>query len=174
MLCVCSKPYISRTCQSRGRRELRSAGSRRACSPRRDERTDERSLVRPATSPTRGWAMGSGHSHGRSRGALASPSLREAGAARRAAPPEEDLRASGGGVRTGYSRLLKRAMERIQNLGTSARPPWHKPWMTKTAGERRAGGRSLRSSPRAGKPSAWRREAVDTASRQEVGGCPAR
>ncbi len=33
-------------------------------------------------------------------------------------------------------------------------------------------GRSLRSSPRAGKPPAWRREAVDTACRQEVGLCP--
>jgi hypothetical protein len=35
-------------------------------------------------------------------------------------------------------------------------------------------GRSLRSSPRTGKPSTWRREAVDTASRQEVDACPAR
>lgn len=117
--------------------------------------------------------MGSGHFHGRSRGALASPILREAGAARRAAPPEEDLRASGGGIRTGYSRLLKRTMERVQNLGTSVWPPWRKPGMTKTAGERCAGGRSFRSSPRAGKPPTWRREAVDTASRQEVGACPA-
>lgn len=35
-------------------------------------------------------------------------------------------------------------------------------------------GRSLRSSPRAGKPSAWRREAVGTDCRQEAGLCPAR
>lgn len=35
-------------------------------------------------------------------------------------------------------------------------------------------GRSLRSSPRAGKPPTWRREAVDTACRQEAGSCPAR
>ena len=34
--------------------------------------------------------------------------------------------------------------------------------------------RSLRSSPGTGKPSTWRREAVDTASRQEVDACPAR
>jgi group II intron reverse transcriptase/maturase len=35
--------------------------------------------------------------------------------------------------------------------------------------ERCSKGRSLRSSPRTGKPSTWRREAVDTASRQEEG-----
>lgn len=36
--------------------------------------------------------------------------------------------------------------------------------------DRRGRGRSLRSSPRAGKPSTWRRETVSEASRQEVGG----
>ena len=35
-------------------------------------------------------------------------------------------------------------------------------------------GRSLRSSPRAGKPSTWRRQAVGMVSRQEVGLCPTR
>jgi hypothetical protein len=35
-------------------------------------------------------------------------------------------------------------------------------------------GRSLRSSPRTGKPFTWRREAVDTDCRQEVDACPAR
>ena len=117
--------------------------------------------------------MGSSHNDGRSRGALALPIPSEAGAAQRAAPPERDLRASGGGFRTGYSRLLKRTMEHVWNLGTFAQPPWCESWMAKTAGERCAEGRSLRSSLRAGKPSTWRREAVDTGSRQEVGACPA-
>lgn len=45
--------------------------------------------------------------------------------------------------------------------------------MTKTAGEHHIKGRSLRSSPRVGKPSTWRRETVDTTSRQEVGTCSA-
>lgn len=40
--------------------------------------------------------------------------------------------------------------------------------------DRDDGGRSLRSSPRTGKPSTWRRKAVDTASKQEVGSCPMR
>lgn len=39
--------------------------------------------------------------------------------------------------------------------------------MTKATGERTSRGRSLRSSPRAGKPSTWRRETVNTVSRQE-------
>ncbi len=117
--------------------------------------------------------MGRDRQFGLSHGALALPILCEAGAAHRAAPPEEDLRALGGGIRTGYSRLLQRTMDRVWNLGTSARSPWLRPRMTKTAGDRRAEGRSLRSSPRAGKPLTWQREAVDTASRQEVGTCPA-
>lgn len=41
--------------------------------------------------------------------------------------------------------------------------------MTKATGDRRKRGRSLRSSPRAGKPLTWRREAVDTAGKQEAG-----
>jgi len=44
-----------------------------------------------------------------------------------------------------------------------------KPKMIETTDERRREGRSLRSSPRAGKPSTWRRETVGTAGRQEVG-----
>lgn len=40
--------------------------------------------------------------------------------------------------------------------------------------DRGDGGRSLRSSPRTGKPFTWRREAVGTASRQEVDLCPMR
>ena len=41
--------------------------------------------------------------------------------------------------------------------------------VTKATGDRRNEGRSLRSSPRTGKPSTWRREAVGTACRQEEG-----
>ena len=40
--------------------------------------------------------------------------------------------------------------------------------------ERARGGRSLRSSPRTGKPSTWRRQTVDTACRQEMDTCPTR
>lgn len=46
--------------------------------------------------------------------------------------------------------------------------------MAEATSDRDGEGRSLRSSPRAGKPPTWRREAVDTASRQEVDLCPAR
>ena len=41
--------------------------------------------------------------------------------------------------------------------------------VAKATGDRRNEGRSLRSSPRTGKPSTWRREAVGTACRQEEG-----
>lgn len=46
--------------------------------------------------------------------------------------------------------------------------------MTKATGERHGKGRSLRSSLRAGKPSTWRREAVDAAGKQEADTCPTR
>lgn len=46
--------------------------------------------------------------------------------------------------------------------------------MTEATSDRDDEGRSLRSSPGTGKPSTWRREAVDTASRQEVDPCPTR
>lgn len=45
-------------------------------------------------------------------------------------------------------------------------------WMAEATSDRGDRGRSLRSSPGTGKPSTWRREAVDTASRQEVDVCP--
>jgi hypothetical protein len=46
--------------------------------------------------------------------------------------------------------------------------------MAEATSDRGDGGRSLRSSPRTGKPFTWRRKAVGTASRQEVGLCPTR
>lgn len=46
--------------------------------------------------------------------------------------------------------------------------------MAEATSDRDGEGRSLRSSPGTGKPSTWRREAVDTASKQEVGPCPTR
>lgn len=46
--------------------------------------------------------------------------------------------------------------------------------MAEATSDRDRRGRSLRSSPRAGKPFTWRRKAVGTASKQEVGSCPAR
>lgn len=45
--------------------------------------------------------------------------------------------------------------------------------MAEAISDRDGRGRSLRSSPRTGKPSTWRRGAVHTASRQEVDLCPA-
>ena len=45
--------------------------------------------------------------------------------------------------------------------------------MAEATSDRDGRGRSLRSSPRTGKPSTWRRGAVDTACRQEVDSCPA-
>ncbi len=46
--------------------------------------------------------------------------------------------------------------------------------MAEATSDRDGRGRSLRSSPRTGKPSTWRRRAVDTACKQEVDFCPAR
>jgi hypothetical protein len=86
-----------------------------------------------------------------------------------------DLRAPEARIHTGYSRFLRRTMECVRNLGTSSRLPRRlAPRMIETADDRRDEGRSLRSSPRAGKPLTWRREAVDTVSRQEAGKCPTR
>jgi hypothetical protein len=81
----------------------------------------------------------------------------------------EDLRAPKARIHTGYSRFLIRTMECMRNLGTSLRPPRRPtPRMIETADDRHDEGRSLRSSPRAGKPLTWRREAVDTGSRQDA------
>lgn len=46
--------------------------------------------------------------------------------------------------------------------------------MAEATSDRDDEGRSLRSSPRTGKPSTWRREAVDTAGKQEADPCPTR
>ena len=46
--------------------------------------------------------------------------------------------------------------------------------MIEATDDRENEGRSLRSSPRTGKPSTWRRKAVGTDCQQEVGQCPAR
>jgi hypothetical protein len=86
-----------------------------------------------------------------------------------------DLRAPKAGIHTGYSRFLRRTMECMRNLGTSSWLPRRVALgMIETADDRRDEGRSLRSSPRAGKPLTWRRKAVDTVSRQEAGECPTR
>lgn len=87
------------------------------------------------------------------------------------------LRAPEARVHTGYSRLLRQMMEWVWNLGTLAWLPLTL-GMIKTADERRAKGRSLRSSLRMGKPSTHprnggRRKAVDTDLQQEVDLCPA-
>lgn len=81
------------------------------------------------------------------------------------------LRAPRVRVHTGYSRLLSQMMECAWNLGTFVRFPLR--GMIKTADDRRIKGRSLRSSLRTGKPSTWRREAVDRVLQQEVGSNPA-
>ena len=87
----------------------------------------------------------------------------------------KDLRSPKARIHTGYSRFLIRTMECVRNLGTSSRLPRRlTPRMIETADDRYDEGRSLRSSPRAGKPLTWRRKAVDTVSRQEAGKCPTR
>ncbi len=117
--------------------------------------------------------MGKGNNIALSRGVLALPILCKAGAVSYVtAPPENELRASGGRILTGYSRLLKRMMEHVWNLGTLVWLPLLQ-GMTKTADDRRTKGRSFRSSPGTGKPSTWRREAVDRMLQQEMGLCPA-
>jgi hypothetical protein len=87
----------------------------------------------------------------------------------------KELRSPKARIHTGYSRFLIRTMECVRNLGTSSwLPRLLAPRMIETADDRRDEGRSLRSSPRTGKPFTWRREAVDTVSRQEAGECPTR
>ena len=56
----------------------------------------------------------------------------------------------------------------------SSRSALRRAEMTEATGDRGDGGQSLRSSPRTGKPSTWRREAVDAVSKQGVDLCPAR
>ena len=121
--------------------------------------------------------MGKGNFFVLSRGVLALSILCKAGAAFVAAPPEEDLRASGGRICTGYSRLLKRMMEHVWNLGTLVWFPLLQ-GMIKTADDRHIKGRSFRSSLSAGKPrtcpsNGRRREAVDRILQQEMDLCPA-
>ena len=87
----------------------------------------------------------------------------------------KDLRAPEARIHTGYSRFLIRTMECVRNLGTSSQPPRRlMPRMIETADDRHDEGRSLRSSPRAGKPLTWRRKAVGAVSQQEAGKCPTR
>lgn len=69
----------------------------------------------------------------------------------------------------------QRLMTEPENpIPASGDPACRADQMTEATGDRVDRGRSLRSSPRAGKPSTWRREAVDTASQQGVDLCPAR
>jgi len=69
----------------------------------------------------------------------------------------------------------ERSLTEPENLVlASAHPAQRGAQMTEATGDREDEGRSLHSSPRTGKPFAWRREAVDTAGRQEVDACPAR
>ena len=59
-------------------------------------------------------------------------------------------------------------------LGNPPALPLPRERMAEATGERAKRGRSLRSSPRAGKPSTWRRQAVDTLCKQEMDACPTR
>ena len=77
------------------------------------------------------------------------------------------LRCAGVGFHTGYSRVLTRIKGTGWNQGTHAILPGSI-GMIQATDDRIAWGRSLRSSPRAGKPSTGRRETVDTVCRQEV------
>ena len=66
----------------------------------------------------------------------------------------------------------ERSVTKPKNLVVASGSFRHR--MAEVTSDRGDKGRSLRSSPRTEKPSTWRREAVDTASRQEVDACPAR
>lgn len=66
----------------------------------------------------------------------------------------------------------ERSVAEPKNLGIASGAFGHR--MAEATSDRDVRGRSLRSSPRTGKPFTWRREAVDTACRQEVGACPVR
>ena len=59
-------------------------------------------------------------------------------------------------------------------LGNPSALPSLRGRMAEATGERAKRGRSLRSSPRAGKPSTRRRQAVDTICKQEMDVCPTR
>ena len=65
----------------------------------------------------------------------------------------------------------KRSDTEPKNLVITSSVSKHR--MAEATSDRDNEGRSLRSSPRTGKPSAWRRKAVDTVSRQEADLCPA-
>ena len=64
--------------------------------------------------------------------------------------------------------------ERRWNLGTRPRCRLLRGRMAEATGDRAKRRRSLRSSPRTGKPSTWRRRAVDTPCKQEMDFCPTR
>jgi hypothetical protein len=66
----------------------------------------------------------------------------------------------------------ERELTEPENPTPASQPDWV--GMIEATDERENGGRSLRSSPGTGKPSTWRRKAVDIACKQEVDLCPAR
>lgn len=101
--------------------------------------------------------------------------IRTEGARRAARQPRHGLAWCRGRIPHGVKSAPKageRSVAEPKNLVTASGP--FGPRMTEATSDRDDEGRSLRSSPRTGKPFTWRRKAVDTASRQEVGSCPTR
>jgi hypothetical protein len=98
-------------------------------------------------------------------GALISSSIVEIGDALSMHQPLREFTLRNGQNPYGVESNPKSAKNFCRNLGTLLPLP---AWMTETTGDRGNRGRSLRSSPRAGKPSTWRREAVGTVSKQGV------
>lgn len=101
--------------------------------------------------------------------------VRAGGARRAASQPLDGIAWSSGQISHGVKSAPKageRSVSEPKNLAFASTACRQR--MTEATGDRVGEGRSLHISPRAGKPSTWRREAVDTECRQEVDLCPAR
>ena len=132
-----------------------------------------------ASSKCEACQRGSGRVGRKAGGALARTGIMRAGGVRRFArqlssAPAVLERLNPHGVESA-PKAGERSPTEPKNLVVAS--PQSIPWtaeMTEATGDHDDEGRSLRSSPRTGKPSTWRREAVDTVSRQGVDSCPAR
>ncbi len=95
------------------------------------------------------------------------------GARRAACQPRHELAVCRGPNPHGVESVPKAGERSITEPENPAIAPGvSKRRVTEATSDRVDGGRSLRSSPRTGKPSTWRREAMDAASRQETDLCP--
>ena len=140
----------------------------------RENRTDGRSPGRRWTPPTRKWA-------GRPQGRWsAKPLWKMAVGDGRETERQPASETVGLGGRIPHEvesapTADKRPRTEPENLAVApTHPGIRRARMIEATDERGGRGRSLHSSPRTGKPSTWRREAVDTACRQGVAQWPTR